>query len=48
MTADDLESAVDTLKRRGENIVEIDYLKDFMNLRQLSLPSLPVSVKNIG
>ena len=36
MTADDLESAVDTLKRRGENIVEIDYLKDFMNLRKLS------------
>lgn len=36
MTADDLESATDTLKRRGESIVEIDYLKDFMNLRKLS------------
>lgn len=36
MTADDLESAADTLKRRGENIVEIDRLKDFMNLRKLS------------
>lgn len=36
MTADDLEAAADTLKRRGENILEINRLKDFMNLRKLS------------
>lgn len=36
ITADDLESATDTLKRRGESIIEIDGLKDFMNLRKLS------------
>ena len=36
MTADDLEAAADTSKRRGENILEINRLKDFMNLRKLS------------
>ncbi len=40
MRSDDLESAVETLKRRGENIIEIDYLKDFMNIRKVSLKLL--------
>lgn len=36
ITSDDMESAADTLKKRGESVIEIDYLKDFMNLRKLS------------
>lgn len=34
ITADDLESATDTLKKRGEDIIEVDEIKDFMNIRK--------------
>ncbi len=34
ITADDIESAEDTLKRRGEDIIEICDLKDFLGIRQ--------------
>ena len=35
LTADDMESAEDTLKKRGETIFEIDYMKDVLGLRKL-------------
>ncbi len=34
MTADDIESAAETLKRQGEEIVEIDEMRDFFNIRK--------------
>lgn len=35
LTADDIESAEDTLKTRGETILEIDYMQDVLGLRKL-------------
>lgn len=34
VTADDIESAEETLKRRGEDIIEIDDMKDFLDIRK--------------
>lgn len=34
VTADDLEAATDTLKRRGEDIIEIDTIRDVLNIRK--------------
>ncbi len=35
ITADDIDDAAETLKRRGEDIIEIDYIKDFWNIRKI-------------
>ena len=37
VTADNFEAAEDTLKRRGEDIISISPMKDFLNIRHLFL-----------
>ena len=34
ITADDMNGAVDALKRRGEDIIEIDDMKDLFHIRE--------------
>lgn len=35
ITSDDIESASDTLKRRGEDIIELDYMSDVLGIRKI-------------